>query len=59
MERVGIVERAFELAREGNCHSLEDVRRKLSAEQYVNIDSYLSGPTLRKQLKDLLDARRP
>jgi hypothetical protein len=58
MERSSIVERAFELAREGNCASIEHIRRRLSAELYSNVDSHLSAPALRKQLAELLRSRR-
>lgn len=58
MERVGLVERAFEVARAGKCSSIEELRRELVAEQYVNIDGHISAPTLRKQLIKLMTARK-
>ncbi len=48
------VERAFELAREGACQSLTDIRRELSREKFANIDSHLDGRSLRTQLKTLM-----
>ena len=45
-----VVERAFELAREGRCRSVDDIRRKLKAEQFENVDGHLSGGTIKRQL---------
>lgn len=50
------VERAFELAKGGQCHSIEDIRRALSGEQYDNVRGHLAGPALGKQLRELIDA---
>ena len=44
------VERAYELAREGPCGSVDDIRRQLDREGYASVSSHLGGPTLRKQL---------
>jgi len=54
MQTKTVIERAFELARGGNCHSVADIIRVLKTEQYVNIDSHLYGPVLRKQLTALM-----
>lgn len=48
------VERAFELAREGICQSLTDIRRELAREKFSNVDSHLDGRSLRTQLKALI-----
>ena len=32
--QLSTVERAYELARSGNCRTIDDIRRKLSAERY-------------------------
>ena len=44
------IERAFELARGGQCRSVDDVRRKLKAENHEAVDSHLSGGTIKRQL---------
>lgn len=44
------VERAFELARDGKCRSVEDIRRKLKAERFDQVESHLSGGTIKRQL---------
>jgi len=44
------VGRAFDLARSGGCHNLDDIRRQLKAEGYASIAEHFSGPTIKKQL---------
>lgn len=51
---VDTVQRAFELARGGSCRSLDDIRRRLSREDCLNVDAHLAGKAIRKQLKMLL-----
>ena len=47
------LERAFELARSGNCLSIRDIAFKLNAEKYDI--SHLQGPALKKQLLGLIE----
>lgn len=47
------LERAFELARSGRCHTIRDIAYKLHPEK-CDI-SHLEGPALRKQLQSLTD----
>ena len=54
MNTKNTVERAFELARGGQCRSLDDVRRQLTAEKHENVASHLSGKSLGKQLRALM-----
>lgn len=49
MERVGIIERAFQLAR--TSESLKEVRRKLQQEGYVAVDAHLAGAQIKRDLK--------
>jgi F0F1-type ATP synthase delta subunit len=51
MSRRGIVERAFELARENR--SIDDIRASLRKEGYIQVDEYLQDGSLRKELKKL------
>jgi hypothetical protein len=51
MSRIGIVERAFELARTGL--SIDDVRMALRKEGYIQVDEYLQDGSLRRELKKL------
>jgi len=50
------LERAFELARRGDLHSIAEIRRVLNAEGYIV--SQLQGPQLIKQLRALIRAVR-
>jgi hypothetical protein len=47
------VERAYDLARNGPCSSLDDIRRTLEQERYASVNAHLSGPTIRRQLRQL------
>lgn len=57
MSGVGTIERAFQLAREGACHSVADIRQQLAAEGHEGVHSHLSGVTIQRQLKAALSAR--
>lgn len=48
------LERAFELARSGECASISDVRKRLKQEG-LSV-SQLEGPTLTRQLRELCAA---
>ena len=48
------VERAFELARGGQCRSVDDIRRKLNAERFEGVEANLSSPSMKNQLKALV-----
>jgi hypothetical protein len=52
-----IIERAIELAASPSCTSVEDVRKKLKAEQYEAVDSHISGGSITKQLRTLIANR--
>lgn len=45
------VERAFQLARSGNCKSVRDIRTALAAERYDAVGSHLDGPLIKRQLR--------
>lgn len=51
------VERAYQLAREGPCGSLDDIRRTLEQERYGSVAAHLAGPTIRRQLRQLCRER--
>lgn len=59
MPQEGIVQRAFELAQSGEYRSITDVKRRLKAEGFDNIEAYFAGRAIKKQLMDLLEANRP
>lgn len=50
MDNKSTVERAFELAREGDCQTVRDIRRKLKTERYESVESHLDGSTIKRQL---------
>ena len=59
MDRPSLLERAFALAESGDCHGVDDIRRRLKQEQFSGIDEHLSGSSLRRQLAELCaNARR-
>ena len=47
------LERAFDLARSGKCHNVMEIALKLKSEGYSL--QHLEGPTLQKQLRDLIE----
>ena len=52
-QRPTLLERAFELARSGEHVELLALIKRLKSEGYMGVDAALSGPSLRKQLRDL------
>jgi hypothetical protein len=58
MSKLRVLERAFELARSGECAGVQDIKARLKAEHFTGIDDQLYGPSLVRQLKQLCDAAR-
>ena len=52
------VERAFELARAGTCRSMDELRRELTREGYESVLAHLGGPSVGKQLREVMAAAR-
>ncbi len=50
----GTAERAFELANDGSCSTIELIRRRLKAEGYSSIAEHISGPEIVRQLNAAL-----
>lgn len=50
------LERAYELAREGRCRTVGDIKQALSAEGFDRIQDSLYGPTLSADLRKLCQA---
>jgi hypothetical protein len=49
-----IVERSYQLARSGACAGIEEIRRRLVAEGYVNATAHLAAaPSLKRELSRL------
>lgn len=47
------VERAFELARAGDCRSVAEIAMKLKQERHDAVDAHLTGQSIRKELRRL------
>lgn len=50
----GAVERAFELAQDGSCSTIELIRRRLKSEGYSSVAEHIGGPAIVRQLKAAL-----
>ena len=53
-----IIERAYQLAGLGSCGTVGEVKSKLKAEGYADVDLYLAGATLYTALRRLCAASR-
>ena len=51
------LERAFELARSGDCQTVGDIRLRLLQERYPYVIPHLRGSGIRRQLREMLKAR--
>ena len=52
------IERAFALARSGSCANLHEIRLRLRAERFDQVDAHLAGSAISRQLRELcLEAR--
>ncbi len=51
------LERAFELARSGNCRTIDDIRRQLSREGFELVHAHISGGMITKQLRETMAKR--
>ena len=47
------IERAYELARSGRCHSVAEVSSRLKQERYDSVEAHLAGPSIRRELRRL------
>ncbi len=53
------LERAFILARSGDFAKVDDIRYRLRAERYDQVEAHLAGPSIARQLRNLCtEARR-
>ena len=52
------VERAFELARSGTCHNVQEIAMKLKREQHDSVEAHLSGQSIRRDLRRLCQEAR-
>ncbi len=52
------LERAFALARSGDCATVNDIRIALKAERFDQVDAHLAGPAIARQLRLLCEQAR-
>ena len=52
------LERAFDLARSGDCATVNDIRTRLKAERFDQVDAHLAGPAIARQLRLLCEEAR-
>jgi hypothetical protein len=48
------VARAFELARDGTCHSVDAIRRQLERENCSNVAAHFEGISIKGQLQAIM-----
>lgn len=54
--RPSIIERAFQLAKSGQCLSVDDIRKQLAKERYEMVDAFIRGTSLLTQLRNQVNA---
>jgi hypothetical protein len=52
------LERAFELARSGECASTAEIRARLKRERFDSVEAHLQGPSINRQLRLLCEEAR-
>ncbi len=52
------LERAFELARSGECASTAEIRLRLKREGHDQVEAHLQGPSISRQLRLLCEEAR-
>ena len=52
------IERAFDLARSGECRTLDELKHRLRQERMESVDFHLAGKLTKSQLSELM-ARAP
>lgn len=58
MPKEGAIIRAFELARDGPCQSVTEIKRQLKQEGYDCVEPHFDSASLKRQLNALMKARR-
>jgi hypothetical protein len=56
-DRPTTIERAFELARSGQCDNLPAIVATLKEERHESVDAHLAGPSIRKDLRRVWEAQ--
>lgn len=50
-DRPTTIERAFELARSGQCNNVPEIAATLKRERFEAVDAHLAGPSIRQSLR--------
>ncbi len=56
--RPSTLERAFELARSGECSNTSEIRQRLKQERHDQVEAHLQGPSISRQLRLLCEQSR-
>jgi hypothetical protein len=56
--RLTTIERAYELARSGECATVGEIKARLKADRFSDVDAQLYGRTLLTALRNLCSAAR-
>ena len=48
------IERAYQIAKSGECIGVEDIRRRLKDEHYEGVDAHLAGAQIKRDLMGLM-----
>lgn len=59
MHRPTTIERAYQLARSGDCASVQDIREQLIREHHESVEAHLRGPTIGNHLRALCTSAAP
>lgn len=59
MKNPSTIERAYELARSGECRSIDEIKQRLNAERHDQVEAHLAGQSIRRDLRKLCGAQRP
>ncbi len=54
MSHLSTVERAFEIARSGECRTIEAIKRVLNQESYAQVELHLGGALIKKQSRQAM-----
>jgi hypothetical protein len=57
-DRPELIERAYQLAKSGDCESLDEVKARLRKEGYSGVEQHLSAPMLSRTLRAMCAAAR-
>ncbi len=57
-DRPTTLERAYQIARSGECSNLEDLVRQLKSERFDAVDAHTSGPSVRRDLRQICQQAR-